>query len=51
LAETGVSICTRNVVMTGLRFLIPSNAAASGPRGRDVSPVRTAEDPTGDKYG
>src|SRR5436190_14684763 len=23
LAETGVSICTRNVIMTGLRFLFP----------------------------
>ena len=51
LAETGVSICTRNVIMTGLRFLFRVTLPAPGPRRRDVSPARAAEDTTGDKHG
>src|SRR5271166_326791 len=30
---------------------VPGDAAAPGPRRRDVSPTRTAEDSTGDKHG
>ena len=30
---------------------VPGDAAAPGPRRRDVSPARTAEDSTGDKHG
>ena len=32
-------------------LLVPGDAAASRPRRRDLSPARTAEDSTGDKYG
>ena len=30
LSQTGVSICTRNRIMTGLRFLFRRDAAATG---------------------
>src|SRR5437764_6278257 len=42
LAETGVSICTRNVIMTGLRF--PGDAKAPGSGQRALSSARAAED-------
>ena len=42
LAESGISICNRNRIMTGLRFLF---------RRRDLSPPGAAEDPSGDEPG
>ena len=51
LAETGVSICNRNRIMTGLRFLVPRDAAAAGSCRRDLSHPRAAEDPAGDEPG
>ena len=50
LAEIGVSICNRNRIMTGLRFL-PRDAAATGSCRRDLSHPRAAEDPAGDEPG
>ena len=51
LAETGVSICTRNVHHDRVALPVPGDAAATGPGRRDVSPARAAEDSTGDEYG
>jgi integrase/recombinase XerD len=51
LAETGASICKRSRFMTGLRFLVPRDAAPIGPCGRDLSPPRTSEDSARDEYG
>jgi integrase/recombinase XerD len=51
LAETAVSICTRNCIMTGLRFSFRVMLRAPGPGRRDVSPARAAEASTGDQCG
>ena len=46
LADTGVSICTRNCTMTGLRFLFRVTL-----RRLDLSHPRAAEDPAGHERG
>ena len=37
LANTGVSICNRNCIMTGLRFFVPGDTAAIGSGRRGLS--------------
>ena len=49
LAETGMSICNRNRIMTGVRFLFRVTAAAARPCCRDLSPARAGENSTGDE--
>ena len=39
LAETGMSICNRNRIMDRGEVLVPRDAAAAGPCGRDLSPA------------
>jgi len=51
LAETGVSICTRNCTMTGLKFLLRVTLRATGSCRRDLSHPRAAEDSAGDEPG
>ena len=49
LAETGMSICNRNRIVTGLRFLLRGDAATIGPCRRDLSHSRAAEASAGDE--
>src|SRR5207302_3138037 len=46
-SETGLSICNRNRIMTGLRFLFRRRGSCR----RDLSPPGAAEDPSGDEPG
>src|SRR5947208_11720391 len=51
LIEIGSSICNRNRIMTGLKFLFRVTLRPLGSCRRDLSPQRAAEDPAGDEPG